>query len=211
LHQCCVEMGITNKRSRGHIAHLGHISKYFPYKHMLNYFSLLLQPLPLRDHITEKRPNEHRKSSACWTLPSNSMMRTGGIKWFDMLIGFCEKEKRSEDTGWLMIYRTPTDDKKNNINTMYQKIPVWNFSMIAIQYNFVLYCNIPIFQYIVTPLMCLYMYRKYFKNLLKNQWTRKAELYMKAFYYSTKASLFKSWPPGSGGAKVNCFYICLYI
>jgi hypothetical protein len=32
---------------------------------------------------------------------------------------------------------------------------------------------------------------KYFKNLLKNQFARKAEIYLKAFRYSIKASLLK--------------------
>jgi hypothetical protein len=51
-----------------------------------------------------------------------------------------KKRRKSEETG-ILIYRTPTDDKKNNVNTMHQKILVCNFC-IAIQYNFVLYCNI---------------------------------------------------------------------
>jgi hypothetical protein len=39
----------TNKRPRGHIAHLIHIGKYFAYEHMQRYFSLL----PL-DHPASK-------------------------------------------------------------------------------------------------------------------------------------------------------------
>jgi hypothetical protein len=40
--------------------------------------------------------------------------------------------------------------------------------------------------------------------LLKNCWPRKTEIYMKAFWHSTKSSLLKSWSPrGSGGATIG--------
>jgi hypothetical protein len=51
-----------------------------------------------------------------------------------------------------------------------------------------------------------------FKNLLRNHRTRNAEIYMKAFLDSTKASLLKSWLPGVGWGhnRVNYFYMCLH-
>jgi hypothetical protein len=46
-----------------------------------------------------------------------------------------------------------------------------------------------------TVFACVYV-RKYFTNLLlRNHWTRKADIYMKAFQQSAKASLLKSWLP----------------
>jgi hypothetical protein len=39
---------------------------------------------------------------------------------------------------------------------------------------------------------------KYLKILLKNHWARKAEIYMKALYYSKKGSLLKQFPLGKG-------------
>jgi hypothetical protein len=43
-----------------------------------------------------------------------------------------------------------------------------------------------------------------FKGLLKNHWTIKGKIYMKAFWHSTKASLLKSClPQGSGGATIG--------
>jgi hypothetical protein len=51
-----------------------------------------------------------------------------------------------------------------------------------------------------------------FKNPIKNYWTRKAGIYIKAFWLSTKAILLKSWLPGVGWShnRGNCFYMCLY-
>jgi hypothetical protein len=62
-----------------------------------------------------------------------------------------------------------------------------------------------------TVFTCAYT-GKYFKNLLlKNQLVRKAEIYMKAFRHSTKASLLKWWLPGVGRGhnRGNC--TCVYM
>jgi hypothetical protein len=51
-----------------------------------------------------------------------------------------------------------------------------------------------------------------FKNLIENHWVRKAEIYKKAFWRSTKVSLLKSSPRGSGATKnAETFYTCLYM
>ena len=45
---------------------------------------------------------------------------------------------------------------------------------------------------------------KIFKNLLlKNHWTRKAEMYMEASWYRGDSSLFKSWPLEYDGATIG--------
>jgi hypothetical protein len=52
-----------------------------------------------------------------------------------------------------------------------------------------------------------------FKNrLLKNHRTRKAHIYMKAFWYNVNSSLLKSLSPGvrRGHNKENHIYMCLY-
>jgi hypothetical protein len=58
---------------------------------------------------------------------------------------------------------------------------------------------------------CVYI-GKYFKNILKNYWARKAQIYTKAFSHTTKSNLLKSWPPGveCGHNRENWFYMYLY-
>jgi hypothetical protein len=79
--------------------------------------------------------------------------------------------------------------------------------------------------------MCVYG-GNIFKKFLLNNWAREAQIYMKAFWYSTELSLLKSWslgvecqiymkvflhgtkswPPAVRWShnRENCFYMCLY-
>jgi hypothetical protein len=63
----------------------------------------------------------------------------------------------------------------------------------------------------------LFIWRKYFKNLLiELHLTRKAEIYVKAFWHITKGSLLKPWFPRWGGATTEvtvftCAYIAKYL
>jgi hypothetical protein len=61
--------------------------------------------------------------------------------------------------------------------------------------------------------MCLCR-KNIFKILIpfNNHWPRKAEIYMKALWHSTKISFLKRWSLGVGWGhnRENCFYMCLY-
>jgi hypothetical protein len=50
-----------------------------------------------------------------------------------------------------------------------------------------------------------------FKNLVKNDNVKKAQIYMNAFWHNEDLNLFKRWFPGVGLGhnRENCFYTCL--
>jgi hypothetical protein len=49
----------------------------------------------------------------------------------------------------------------------------------------------------------VFIFEKYFTNLLKSHWAKKAEIYMKAFTHSTKSSLLNHGLQVLGGATIR--------
>jgi hypothetical protein len=55
-----------------------------------------------------------------------------------------------------------------------------------------------------------YRVGSFLKNLFKNQWSRKAQVYMKAFWHSVKSNLLKSWSLGvERGHNMGNYFTCV--